>query len=84
MNIVLLSQPQPGSADDRAETFKAVDGGETYSGNALLVEAYAAIWLLLFAWIFLLWRKQASLGARLDGLEKAIDRAAAKASKKSE
>jgi CcmD family protein len=79
MIILSNGQPQAGTADDRAETFTAVSGGnETYSGSALLVEAYAAIWLILFAWIYLLWRKQASLGERLDGLEKAIDRAAAK------
>lgn len=75
----LVAQPRPGSADDRAETFRAVEGGETYSGATLLVEAYAAIWLILFAWIYMLWRKQSDLGKRLDGLEAAIDRAAAKA-----
>jgi hypothetical protein len=33
--------------------------------------------VLLMAWIYLLWRKQAMLAARLDGLENSIDRAAA-------
>lgn len=75
-------QPRPGAAGERAETFAAVEGGEIYSGGALLVEAYGALWLILFAWVYLLWRKQAALGERLDGLEKAIDRAAAKASEK--
>lgn len=64
--------------DGRATEFTAVEGGnERYSGSTLLVEAYAAIWLILMAWIFMLWKKQASLTARLDGLEAAIDRAAA-------
>lgn len=63
--------------DSRATEFTAVEGGnERYSGSTLLVEAYAAIWLILMAWIFMLWKKQAALTARLDGLEAAIDRAA--------
>jgi hypothetical protein len=50
LSALSQSEPaQPSPAEDRAETFKAVEGGETYSGSALLVEAYAAIWLLLFA-----------------------------------
>jgi hypothetical protein len=70
--------------DDRATEFKAIEGGEHYSGSTLLVEAYAAIWLILMAWLLLLWRKQQALTARLDGLEAAIDRAAgAKDTKKS-
>ena len=64
--------------DSRATEFTAVEGGnQQYSGSTLLVEAYAAIWLILMVWLFMLWRKQASLTARLDGLEAAIDRAAA-------
>lgn len=68
--------------DGRATEFTAVEGGnERYSGSTLLVEAYAAIWLILMAWIFMLWKKQATLTARLDGLEAAIDRAAASEAK---
>lgn len=74
--------PTPVVPDDRATEFTAVEGGEHYAGSTLLVEAYAAIWLVLMAWIFLLWRKQASLGERLDGLERTIDRAAAELEKK--
>ena len=66
---------QPSAPDDRATEFKAVQGGETFSGSTLLVDAYMAIWLILMAWLFLLWRKQQSLTQRLDGLEAAIDRA---------
>jgi len=68
-----------GTPDGRSTTFQAVEGGgETRSGSTLLVEAYAVLWLILMTWLVLLWRKQASLNARLDGLERAIDRAAAK------
>jgi hypothetical protein len=68
---------QPTSPDDRATEFTAVQGGERYSGATLLVYAYEAIWLIMMVWLLLLWRKQRSLNARLDGLEAAIDRAAA-------
>ena len=47
-----------------------------------MVEAYAVLWLLLIGWIGILWRKQNALHARLDGLERAIDKAADLAEKK--
>jgi hypothetical protein len=68
--------PQATTPDDRATEFKAVEGtGEHYSGYTLMVEAYAAIWLILMAWLVFLWRKQADLTARVEGLEGAILRA---------
>lgn len=77
--------PAASTPADRAATFQAVpDGGETRSGSALLVEAYAVLWVILMAWLWLLWRKQATLHARLGELERAIDRAAAKAAKSDE
>ena len=74
---VLQQQPA-----DRATEFTTVASGEHYDGSTLMVAAYAAIWVLLMAWIYLLWRKQAMLAARLDGLERSIDRAAAAAAEK--
>lgn len=74
--------PAASTPGDRAATFQAVpDGGETRSGPALLVEAYAVLWVIVMAWLWLLWRKQGRLHARLEELERAIDRAAAKAAK---
>jgi hypothetical protein len=69
--------PAAGSADDRATDFQAVDGatGEQFSGYKLMVEAYAAIWLIMMAWLFFIWRKQADISDRVRGLESAIDRA---------
>jgi hypothetical protein len=69
--------PTAGSADDRATDFQAVDGatGEQFSGYKLMVEAYAAIWLIMLAWFFFIWRKQADITDRVRGLEAAIDRA---------
>jgi CcmD family protein len=77
-------QPTQPTPDGRSTDFKPVEGApaEQYSGGSLLVEAYAAIWLIIIAWLFLMWRKQSSLAARLDGLEAAIDRAEAAKSKK--
>lgn len=69
----------PKSADDRATSFQAVEGGaQVQSGGALLIEAYAVLWVILMAWLWLMWRKQGELHAQLDGLEKTIDQAAAK------
>lgn len=78
------SKASPSDAPDaRSTEFTAVDTNvEHFNGSTLLVEAYAAIWVVLMAWIFLLWRKQASLSERLDDLERTIDRAAASAEKK--
>ncbi len=45
-------------------------------GATLMVEAYVVLWLLLMGWIWLLWRKQASLNTRLDDLERVLDKAA--------
>ena len=78
----LQTQPAPAptgsTPDDRSTTFQPVTGGEEqHSGTTLLVEAYAVLWVILMAWLLFMWRKQATLGTRLDDLEKAIDRAAA-------
>jgi hypothetical protein len=74
----------PANPDDRSTTFQPVpvNAGETRSGSTLLIEAYAVLWVILMAWLFFQWRKQASLGARLDELERAIDRAASNSDKK--
>ena len=72
---------QPETPNDRATTFQAVEGnkGEQYNGATLLVAAYAALWVVLFVWIALVWRKQSALNARLEELERTIDQAATKA-----
>jgi CcmD family protein len=61
--------------DDRASGFSAVEGGaETRSGAVLLVEAYAAIWLILFGFIWLTYRRQRKLDARIGDLEIALQK----------
>jgi hypothetical protein len=75
----VATEPSSGGPPDRATSFQPVEGGnEVQSGSALLVEAYAVIWTLLMVWLVLMWRKQGVLAGRLDDLELAIDRAAAK------
>ncbi len=76
-----LPAPTAPTPADRATEFTAVEGGEHYNGSTLMVTAYAAIWVLLMAWIYMLWQKQAVLGERLEGLERSIDRAAVAAEK---
>ena len=70
----------PGTApDDRATSFQAVKGEpEHYSGETLLVSAYAVLWVIILVWVALVWRKQAALTVRLDDLERVIDDAAKK------
>jgi hypothetical protein len=70
------STPTPTTADDRATTFQAVQGGgEHYSGEVLLVSAYAILWTIVLAWVVFMWRKQRDLTSRLDALEHVLDRA---------
>ncbi len=64
------------TTDPRSTEFRAVEGGqEARSGTVLLVEAYAAIWLILFAMLLFGHLKQRRLDSRIDDLEKALDRA---------
>ena len=62
---------------DRSTTFQAVQGNgtEQYSGGVLLVTAYAVLWVVMFAWVALVWRKQRGLDARLADLEGIIQKA---------
>jgi hypothetical protein len=66
---------------DRATTFQAVQGpqAEHYSGEVLLVSAYAILWTILIAWVAAMWRKQSTMNARVVELEQILDRAAAAA-----
>jgi CcmD family protein len=45
-------------------------GGAETDANAMLIAAYMAFWLLLFAFVASTWRTQRKLGERLDRLEK--------------
>ena len=74
----LLQAAVPKTVDDRSTTFRPVQGGDQMqSGERLLVEAYAAIWIVLFALILLGWRRQRKIDARVAGLEAALAQARA-------
>jgi hypothetical protein len=66
------------SVNDRATTFQAIEGAqpEHYSGELLLVSAYAALYLILLAWLALVWRKAGGMEGRLGELEREIDKVA--------
>jgi CcmD family protein len=76
---------QEATPSERATSFQPVQGnaGEQYRGTTLLVTAYAVLWVVLFAWIAIVWRKQSALAARLGDLERVLDKAAADRTKKS-
>ncbi len=80
----IASTAASSTPDDRSTTFTAVEGNakEQYSGGTLLVTAYAALWVVLFAWVAIVWRKQGALNLRLADLERVLDKAAAEAEKK--
>ncbi|HVY46622.1 MAG TPA: hypothetical protein VHB21_12125, partial [Minicystis sp.] len=67
------AEPAGASPDGRSTSFRPVEGGnEIQSGERLLVEAYAAIWLILFALLLLSWRRQRRLESRVAALEGAL------------
>jgi hypothetical protein len=75
---VVGAQTTPGETVQRSTEFRAVEGGtEMVSGGTLLVEAYAALWLILLAFLLVSWRRQARIDARVDELEKALARGGA-------
>ncbi len=64
------------SAGQNPAGFNAVDDQtQMQSGEALLIEAYIAIWVLLFGFIFVAWRRTRRVEDKIADLEKAIDRA---------
>jgi CcmD family protein len=63
----------PGDSSRRPTEFVAVEGGsETMSGETLLVEAYAALWIILFGFVLVSWRRQSHIDARVAELERAV------------
>jgi hypothetical protein len=66
-------QAPPADPSQRGTEFRAVQGGsETVNGSALLVEAYAALWIILLGFLLISWRRQTRIDARVAELERAI------------
>jgi hypothetical protein len=73
------AQTAPTESGQRSTEFRAVEGGtEMVSGGTLLVEAYAALWLILLGFLLVSWRRQGHIDRRVDELEKALARSGAK------
>jgi hypothetical protein len=70
--------PSVPGAEDRSTSFRPVAGGnELQSGEKLLVEAYAAIWIILLAMVLFSWRRQRGMDDRMNMLDAAIAKARA-------
>lgn len=68
-----------GTADDRGTAFRAVEGGnQMQSGEKLLVEAYAIIWIVVLVFVASMFRRQRRLDRRIETLEAALQKARAK------
>ena len=66
----------PKTADDRAMAFRPVEGGtQMQSSEKLLVEAYAAIWLITMIFLVSIFRRQKRIDARMAALEVALEKA---------
>lgn len=56
------------SPDARSTEFRPVEKTEVRSGEVLLVEAYAVIWVILFGLVLFSFRRQKRLDSRIDEL----------------
>lgn len=56
------------SPDARSTEFRPVEKTEVRSGEVLLVEAYAVIWIILFGLVLFSFRRQKRLDSRIDEL----------------
>lgn len=66
----------PATADDRAASFQAVSGGtqEDVAGGPLMLIAYAAVWLVVFGYVYRINRLQRGVEANVERLERSIAR----------
>ncbi len=65
---------QPTTQDRSTEFVPVEGGGDTTSAEALLVAAYAAMWIAVFLFVWLTSRRQRNLDARLSDVEAALQR----------
>lgn len=78
-DITPTASPAPSSSAEAPAdngTFKPVGNQrESQSGEALVVEAYAAIWLALMVFVALAWKRTRGLEEKIVGLENAVQKA---------
>lgn len=84
MTMTLNSQEAAASATaepQKVETYKTAPNPshqgppETYSGESLVVVAYAFVWVAVFVFVVVAWRRTRGLEGRLDRLESALTKA---------
>ena len=69
------STSQIAPAENRSTEFVAVQGGgDTTPASTLLVSAYVVMWALPLGFLFLTWRRQQRIEARLGELDRALAR----------
>jgi CcmD family protein len=64
------------TADDRAASFQAVSGGtkEDVAGGPLMLLAYAAVWIIVFGYVYRINKLQRGVEANVERLERSIAR----------
>lgn len=78
MDDTSSQKPQPG---ERSTEFVPFSGNEeTSSAGTLLVVAYILMWAMVFGFLFLSWRRQKKIDARLGELEQALKKTEPKGS----
>lgn len=71
------AQDDQNSVEDRATSFQAVSGGtqEDVAGGPLMLLAYAAVWVVVFGYVYRINRLQRGVEANVERLERSIARA---------
>ena len=74
--VLSASAQEEKTAEDRAQSFQAVSGGtqEDVAGGPLMLLAYAAVWLVVFGYVYRINRLQRGVEANLERLERSIAR----------
>ena len=73
-----MKQPSPGTPESRSQEFVPVTGGptETSSAEGLLITAYVLMWAILMGFLFVTFRRQASVDKRMSELERSLSKRA--------
>lgn len=73
IDVVNTAAPPSSSATPAPSTSSTTsDAPELESGGRLMVEAYAAIWIIVLTLVIIMWRRTRSLEARVGVIDAAI------------